>query len=46
MTLNKRQCLINAVVSMGRCNTSPKPYLKEFQRLNSFPSVDANKTLP
>jgi hypothetical protein len=31
---------------MGRRNTHPKSYLRVFQRLNSFESVDSRKTLP
>ena len=41
-----RQVPIKPVVSMGRCNTSPKSYLQVFQWLNSFASVDSKKTLP
>jgi hypothetical protein len=40
------QCLINAVVSMGRSNTGPKSNLQVFQRLKSFESADSKKTLP
>ena len=40
------QCLVNEVVSIGRRNTRPKSYLRVFQWLNSFESVDSRKTLP
>jgi hypothetical protein len=40
------QCLINAVVSMGRRNSGPTSNLQVFQWLNSFESADSKKTLP
>ncbi len=39
-------CPISWVVSIGRRNTRPKTYLRVFQWLNSFESVDSRKTLP
>ena len=38
--------VVSGVVSMGRRNTDPKSNLQVFQRLNSFESADAKKTLP
>jgi len=43
--LAKSQLPITRAVSMGRRNTRPKPYLRVFQWLNSFSSVDSKKTL-